>query len=123
MGECDRLRDPIGGHPGARAVPRGGQALEDLASKKIPGGKQITCGIVHVSQGRQAPVVVLAGTTPGARSWAAERPNLLNVAVSRAEHRLDVVGNQENWADKRHFSTLAGRLPVRRFVDDTQEWA
>lgn len=39
--------------------------LEDLARKKIPGGKQITSGTVHVSQGKQAPVVVLvlAGTT------------------------------------------------------------
>ena len=72
--------------------------LEDLTKKKIPGGKQITFGTVQVSQGKQAPVVVLvlAGTTQGARAWAAERPNLLNVAVSRAEHRLYVVGNREN---------------------------
>lgn len=71
-------------------------------------------GTVHKSQGKQAPFVlfVLGGTTAGVRTWAAERPNLLNVAVSRAEHRLYVIGNREEWRRQSYFSTLAARLPV-----------
>ncbi|MDX8148714.1 hypothetical protein SK854_41820 [Lentzea sp. BCCO 10_0061] len=45
----------------------------------------LIAGTVHASQGKQAD-------RPGARRWAASKPNLLNVAVSRAKHRLHVTG-------------------------------
>jgi hypothetical protein len=49
---------------------------------------------------------------PWARNWAAETPNLLNVAVSRARRRLYVVGNREAWRTMKYFSILAELLPV-----------
>jgi hypothetical protein len=62
-------------------------------------------------QGKEADVVVLVlGTHPhrtGARGWAAERPNLLNVAVSRARRRIYVIGNRAAWGDLNHFKVLA----------------
>lgn len=73
-------------------------------------------GTVHRAQGKEAPVVVFVlGTPPdnnGARQWASDRPNLFNVAVSRARHRIFVIGNLESWRNHQYFSTLAQRLPV-----------
>jgi hypothetical protein len=60
-------------------------------------------------------VILVLGTHPGrpwARNWAAETPNLLNVAVSRARRRLYVVGNREAWRTMKYFSILAELLPV-----------
>lgn len=72
-------------------------------------------GTVHTMQGKEADVVVLVlGTNPdqiSARRWAAARPNLLNVAVSRARRRLYVVGNRKSWESLNYFSTLAASLP------------
>ena len=73
-------------------------------------------GTVHKMQGREADVVVLVlggqPDRPRARSWAAERPNLLNVAVSRAGRRLYVIGNRELWKRLPFFGVLADSLPV-----------
>ena len=76
---------------------------------EAPDGQRITCGTVHVSQGKEAKAVVfvLGGGTVGAREWAAGRPNLFNVAVSRAQHRLFVVGDRESWKDLPYFNRLA----------------
>ncbi|GHE11433.1 DEAD/DEAH box helicase [Streptomyces alanosinicus] len=93
-----------------RAVVRGAQrTCRDL----LPDSR---VGTIHTTQGKEADVVVLVlgsdPRRPGARSWAASRPNLLNVAVSRAKRRLFVIGNLGAWRDQRFFSTLADELPA-----------
>lgn len=69
-------------------------------------------GTVHTTQGKEADVVimVLGGGKEGARKWAALKPNLLNVAVSRAKERLYVVGNRSNWGKLKYFDILAKEL-------------
>ncbi len=72
-------------------------------------------GTVHTVQGREAEAVILVLGAPlpgqtGARNWAGGRPNLLNVAVSRAQECLYVIGNKENWRRAGVFSELADRL-------------
>lgn len=72
-------------------------------------------GTVHTAQGREdrAVILVLGAPLPehvGARHWAGARPNLLNVAVTRAKEALYVVGSRRAWRNAGVFSTLAERL-------------
>jgi hypothetical protein len=74
-------------------------------------------GTVHTVQGREAEAVifVLGAPSPhqsGARGWAGGRPNLLNVAVSRAKEALYVVGNRKLWRNAGMFHELDARLPT-----------
>ena len=73
-------------------------------------------GTVHNVQGREAEAVIFVLGAPapsqaGARNWAGGRPNLLNVAVSRAKEALYVIGNRRLWREAGLFSTLVEQLP------------
>ena len=96
-----------------RAVAR---ALEEVR-RDFPG---LQGGTIHTAQGREADVVVLVlGGDPdrrGAKAWASETVNLVNVAASRAKRRLYVIGDRVEWERYNYFSQLsqALRSPVRR---------
>ncbi|WP_413103261.1 DEAD/DEAH box helicase [Streptomyces sp. Inha503] len=101
---------PVGMEPGAYR-----KQVSDFLSDHI--------GTVHTMQGKESDVVILVlGTHPRqgarARAWAAETPNLLNVAVSRAKRRLFIIGHQESWSREPHFELLADteRLPRRTWL-------
>jgi hypothetical protein len=73
-------------------------------------------GTVHTVQGREAEAILFVLGAPqaqqaGARNWAGGRPNLLNVAVTRAKEVLYVIGNRELWQDAGVFNELSSRLP------------
>ncbi|MER5933933.1 AAA domain-containing protein [Streptomyces sp. NPDC002054] len=91
-GDVDLGRDVFVISPFRQVVAGAMRACRDL----VPADR---VGTVHTTQGKEADVVILVlGTDPrraGARAWAASRPNLLNVAVSRAKRRLFVIGNSE----------------------------
>lgn len=65
-------------------------------------------GTVHTFQGKEADVVILVlGGTPGSISgFAAAKPNLLNVALTRAKKRIYVLGSTADWGRAPYFSTL-----------------
>jgi hypothetical protein len=69
-------------------------------------------GTVHTTQGKEASVVivVLGGGSEGSKDWAALKPNLLNVAVSRAKQRLYVVGARKDWMKRQYFDVLTNKL-------------
>ena len=74
-------------------------------------------GTIHTVQGREAEAVlfVLGAPLPqqtGARTWAGARPNLLNVAVTRAQEAIYVIGNRDLWQSVGVFTQLANRLPI-----------
>ena len=69
-------------------------------------------GTVHTFQGKEAEAVVFLLGAPnpdqsGARNWAGFRPNLINVAATRAKSVLYVVGAKEQWKGRGHFEKLA----------------
>jgi superfamily I DNA and/or RNA helicase len=73
-------------------------------------------GTVHEAQGREAEAVILVLGAPhpaqtGARGWAGGRPNLLNVAVTRAKEAVYVIGNRQFWRNVGVFKELDRRLP------------
>lgn len=65
-------------------------------------------GTVHTFQGKEADVVILVlGGSPGSiAGFAAAKPNLLNVAVTRAKKRVYVIGSVADWGRAPYFSTL-----------------
>jgi len=73
-------------------------------------------GTVHTAQGREAEAVILVLGAPhptqtGARGWAGSRPNLLNVAVTRAKEAIYVIGNRQLWREAGLFRELDKQLP------------
>lgn len=116
-GGVDLARDVYVISPFRAVVTGARKTCRDL----LPTGR---VGTIHTTQGKEADVVILVlGTDPrrpGARAWAASRPNLLNVAVSRAKRRLFVIGDRDAWRDQRFFATLADTLPAHAWQADVQ---
>lgn len=67
-------------------------------------------GTVHTFQGKQAEGVILClgldETTKGAASWASKKPNLLNVAITRAKYKFTAIGDENIWLKQQYFNEL-----------------
>ena len=67
-------------------------------------------GTVHTFQGKQAEGVILClgldNKTKGASNWASQKPNLLNVALTRAKYKFIAVGDSSIWLNKPYFKEL-----------------
>jgi len=68
-------------------------------------------GTIHTFQGKEANTVILClgvdsgGKGTGAVDWAGERPNILNVAVTRSKLNLYIIGDSVVWNKKAYFKT------------------
>lgn len=76
-----------------------------------------TSGTIHTMQGKESDVVimVLGGKAdpqqPGARDWVVEKPNMLNVAATRAKRRFYVIGDRASWSKRKYFKQVMDLLP------------
>lgn len=98
------------------------RALEELFKLKfptisLPHWAQQAVGTVHTFQGKQATAVFFVlgtdKTTLGAIEWASRKPNLLNVAVTRAKNRFYVIGDYSLWKAWPYFNVAAKKLERR----------
>jgi ABC-type cobalamin/Fe3+-siderophores transport system ATPase subunit len=68
-------------------------------------------GTVHTFQGKEEKTVFMVlGTDPendGGAKWASSKPNLLNVALTRAQHHVYLVGDIELWGKLPYFEKTA----------------
>ena len=71
-------------------------------------------GTVHKFQGKEAEkvyfVVGTDDTQNGAVNWSCEKPNLINVAVTRAKKEFYIIGDQERIKSKPYYSTIYENL-------------
>jgi hypothetical protein len=67
-------------------------------------------GTVHTFQGKEADIVYfVTGTdakTDGAANWSCIKPNLLNVAATRAKKEFYVVGDLARFKSKQHYDII-----------------
>ncbi|MFZ5884310.1 MAG: DEAD/DEAH box helicase [Chloroflexota bacterium] len=94
---------------------RGDDGAQEL--KAETNQPRVQVGTIHALQGKEtdAVILVLGGnpSSPGAKSWASSKPNMLNVAITRAKQHLYVVGNHSTWSRYPYFGELARSLPKR----------
>lgn len=69
---------------------------------------EISCGTVHTFQGKEAnEVIFILGcdekSGSGAAQWAGKKPNILNVAVTRAKYRIAIIGDSNLWRKVPNF--------------------
>jgi len=80
-------------------------------NKKYP---KVKCGTIHTFQGKETDTVFLVlGSDPkseGARRWASAKPNMLNVALTRAKKHFYVIGNRTLWQSCNNFNYLLAKL-------------
>jgi AAA domain len=93
------------------------RSIAEICKGKYNDHGHVECGTIHAFQGKEADIVILILGThfadEAARSWVASSPNMLNVAITRAQKRLYVIGNRRVWSKHAYFSYLAKELPVK----------
>lgn len=87
--------------------------LDYRLKRKFPNFEKWTTrsiGTVHTFQGKEADIVYfVTGTdidTDGAANWSCMKPNLLNVAVTRAKKAFYVVGDLERFKEKQYYNVI-----------------
>jgi superfamily I DNA and/or RNA helicase len=76
-------------------------------------------GTVHTFQGKEAHTVLfVCGTdkdTTGARKWISQKPNLLNVAVTRAKKRFILIADEDLFKNDNYFNVFHKSLTIDSF--------
>lgn len=92
---------------------------EYIEREKIDTWVREHCGTVHTFQGKEANEVILVlgcdkQSGKGASQWVGQKPNLINVAVSRAKFRIAVVGDYDLWKGIPNVQVACNLLEVKK---------
>ncbi|EJB04863.1 hypothetical protein Rleg9DRAFT_3723 [Rhizobium leguminosarum bv. trifolii WSM597] len=78
-------------------------------------------GTVHTFQGKEEDIVFMVlgadAWHSGAAGWAASKPNLLNVALTRAKRRFYIVGDRTLWQTLPYFRETANALATMKAAE------
>ncbi|OHV26453.1 hypothetical protein EOS93_16530 [Rhizobium sp. RMa-01] len=78
-------------------------------------------GTVHTFQGKEEDIVFMVlgadAEHSGAAAWAASKPNLLNVALTRAKRRCYIVGDRTLWQSLPYFRETANALETMQAAE------
>ncbi|MBZ7933435.1 hypothetical protein H2266_06865 [Campylobacter sp. RM10543] len=83
------------------------QNLTDI-TEKYKNLKHSKIGTIHTMQGKEADIIILilGGNNENARKWVSSKPNLINVALTRAKNIIFIIGNKENYIELDYFNHL-----------------
>lgn len=97
------------------------QKLKPLNIPRVDKWLESSIGTVHTFQGREADIVYFViGTdeqSEGAADWTCSKPNLLNVAVTRAKREFYVVGDLKRFSNKNYYNKIV--LYINMYTKDT----
>jgi superfamily I DNA and/or RNA helicase/uncharacterized membrane protein len=81
-------------------------------------------GTVHTFQGKEAQMVIIIlgcdEQSKGAVNWASYKPNILNVALTRAKNLVFIIGNSKIWGQKNYFDVLYNNITLINRDDFSQ---
>lgn len=94
------IRETLKENSLARTEP--GTEIAESDDKKTNEWLDEHCGTIHTFQGKEEYEVLLVlgcdkASGEGAMKWVGKKPNIINVAVSRAKYRLGIIGDYDIW--------------------------
>ncbi|WP_241774477.1 AAA domain-containing protein [Lysinibacillus sp. FJAT-14222] len=97
------------------------QKLKPLQVPKLNEWLNEAVGTVHTFQGKEADIVYfVTGTdeqTEGAANWTCSKPNLLNVAATRAKKEFYVVGDLKRFSKKNYYDKIVQYMDMYKKND------
>lgn len=89
--------------------------LKDIwTSDEVKNWIESSIGTVHTFQGKEADIVYFVcgtdETTKGAANWSCSKPNILNVAVTRAKKDFHIIGDMRLFKDKQYYDTILKKI-------------
>lgn len=93
---------------------KGAQRIEPPKKQELKKWCRERVGTVHTFQGKEEDsVLMVLGADwrhAGSADWACAKPNILNVALTRARRRFYLVGDRELWGTRGPFAGSVDRL-------------
>lgn len=90
------------------------QSSPTITAKAIKEWQKRCIGTVHTFQGKENDIVIFIlgcdEQNDGGAKWASSKPNLLNVAVTRAKKNIFVIGDPNVWSTLPGFNSVATTL-------------
>ncbi|WWU06266.1 DEAD/DEAH box helicase [Yersinia enterocolitica] len=91
-----------------------------IKRKEIKEWQKNCVGTVHTFQGKENDIVIFVlgcdEQDAGGAKWASSKPNLFNVALTRAKKHIFVIGDPKVWQQLPWFGEVARALPINRLM-------